>query len=196
MQAYLGMYANPLMGFAGAMLSVVMVYSLSRRRFFNPTNMVLFGIVANLVFSSLVFFLFSIGSDEIQITLMWIMGDLLTLDVSSCLSTFPCFFCPFLLFFFRKGWMCFRWERKALYLGVNHTDIQVALPLDVALTAFACRRQESSGSWGIVPHLLRNVAGRSHLSSSLFVPRRRFLSHHIGRLFPLPFVPVELPVGS
>ncbi len=50
LQQVLGAFANPLFGFGGAMLSVAVVFALSRKRFFDPNSMVLFGIVVSLVF--------------------------------------------------------------------------------------------------------------------------------------------------
>lgn len=201
MQASLGMYAHPLMGFAGAMLSVVMVYALSKRRFFNPTNMVLFGIVANLVFSSLVFFLFSImDPDKMQITLMWIMGDLLTLDVSLVPFYIPMFFVPafFLFFFGRELDVLSLGSEKALYLGVNPSRAYKLLFLLTSLLAGFC--VSAAGIIGfvglVVPHLLRNIAGAGHtfllLSSYLGGAFFLIVSDVFSRYL---LYPVELPVG-
>ncbi len=40
LQQVLGAFANPLFGFGGAMLSVAVVFALSRKRFFDPNSMV------------------------------------------------------------------------------------------------------------------------------------------------------------
>ena len=201
LQAYLGMYAHPLMGFAGAMLSVVMVYSLSRRRFFSPTNMVLFGIVANLVFSSFVFFLFSImDPDKMQITLMWIMGDLLTLDVSLVPFYVPMFLVPafFLFFFGRELDVLSLGSEKALYLGVNPPRAyKLLFLLTSLLTGFCVSAAGIIGFVGlVVPHLLRNVAGAGHtfLLVSSYLGGAFFLI--VSDVFSRYLLyPVELPVG-
>lgn len=200
-QSYLGVYAHPLTGFAGAMLSVAMVYSLSKRRFFNPTNMVLFGIVANLVFSSLVFFLFSImDPDKMQITLMWIMGDLLTLDVSLVPLYVPMFLVPaiVLLFFGRELDVLSLGSEKALYLGVNPPRTYKLLFLLTSLLTGLC--VSAAGIIGfvglVVPHLLRNIAGAGHtfLLLSSYIGGAFFLI--ISDVFSRYLLyPVELPVG-
>jgi iron complex transport system permease protein len=201
MQAYLGIYANPLMGFVGAMFSVFIVYMLSKRRFFNPTNMVLFGIVANLVFSSLVFFLFSImDPDKMQITLMWIMGDLLTLDVSLIPFYTPMFVLPALiLFLFGKELdILSLGSEKAHYLGLNPPRAYKLLFLLTSLLTGLC--VSAAGIIGfvglVVPHVLRNVAGASHsfllISSYLGGAFFLIISDVFSRYL---LYPVELPVG-
>lgn len=201
MQAYLGVYANPLMGFAGAMLSVFIVYTLSRKRFFNPTNMVLFGIVANLVFSSLVFFLFSImDPDKMQVTLMWIMGDLLTLDVSLVPLYTPLFLLPaLLLFLFGKELdILSLGSEKALYLGLSPQRAYKLLFLLTSLLTGLC--VSAAGIIGfiglVVPHVLRNIAGAGHsyllISSYLGGAFFLIISDVFSRYL---LYPVELPVG-
>ncbi len=201
MQTYLGMYAHPLMGFAGAIFSVFVVYILSKKRFFNPTNMVLFGIVANLVFSSLVFFLFSImDPDKMQITLMWIMGDLLTLDVSLVPFYIPLFLVPALILFFfgRELDILSLGGEKAHYLGLNPPRAyKLLFVLTSLLTGLCVSAAGIIGFVGlVVPHVLRNLAGASHpfLLVSSFLGGAFFLmmSDVVSRYL---LYPVELPVG-
>jgi iron complex transport system permease protein len=201
MHLYLGIYASPLMGFAGAAVSVLLVYLLSKRRFFNPTNMVLFGIVTNLVFSSLVFFIFSImDPDKMQITLMWIMGDLLTLDVSIVPFYIPLFVIPalILLFFGKELDLLSLGSEKAHYLGLNPPRAYKFLFLMTSLLTGLC--VSAAGIIGfvglVVPHVLRNIAGAGHsfLLASSFLGGAFFLivSDVLCRYL---LYPVELPVG-
>lgn len=201
MQVYLGIYASPLMGFAGAAASVLIVYALSKRRFFNPTNMVLFGIVTNLVFSSLVFFVFSImDPDKMQITLMWIMGDLLTLDVSIVPFYAPMFVLPALVlcFFGKELDLLSLGSEKAHYLGLNPPRAYKFLFLITSLLTGLC--VSAAGIIGfvglVVPHVLRNIAGAGHsfLLVSSFLGGAFFLiiSDVLCRYL---LYPVELPVG-
>ena len=201
LQRYLGIYANPFMGFVGAMLSVLIVYLLSRRKFFNPTSMVLFGIVVSLVFSSLVFFLFSVmDPDRMQITLMWIMGDLSSLDISLIPAYVPLFLIPalLLLLFGKELDILSLGREKALYLGVNPRRMYKILFLLTSLLAgFAVSASGIIGFVGlVVPHILRSLVGANHL----FL----LLSAYLGGAFFLVIsdvfaryllYPLEMPVG-
>ncbi len=201
LQVYFGMYANPLMGFAGAAVSVLIVYALSKRKFFSPGNMVLFGIVTNLVFSSLVFFIFSImDPDRMQITLMWIMGDLLTLDVSLVPLYTPLFLVPalLLLLFGKELDILSLGSEKALYLGLSPQRAYKLLFLLTSLLTGLC--VSAAGIIGfiglVVPHVLRNIAGASHsfllISSYLGGAFFLIISDVFSRYL---LYPVELPVG-
>ncbi len=201
LQAYAGMWASPVMGFAGAAASVLVVYTLSTRRFFNPTNMVLFGIVTNLVFSSLVFFVFSImDPDRMQITLMWIMGDLLTLDVSIVPYYIPLFVIPALVLscYGKELDLLSLGSEKAHYLGLNPSRTYKVLFLVTSLlTGFCVSAAGIIGFVGlVVPHLLRSIAGAGHsfLLVSSFLGGAFFLiiSDVLCRYL---LYPVELPVG-
>jgi iron complex transport system permease protein len=201
MQNYLGMYGNPLMGFIGAMFSVFIVYVLSRRKLFDPNSMVLFGIVVSLVFSSFVFFLFSIlDPDRMQITLMWLMGDLSSLDISLVYAYIPMFLLPaFILFLFVKELdILTLGSEKAQYLGVDPPKMYKVLFLLTSILTGLC--VSASGIIGfvglIVPHLLRNIIGASHtlLLISSYIGGAFFLimSDVFSRYL---LYPVELPVG-
>ncbi len=201
LQSALGAFANPIMGFCGAMLSVVIVYALSRKRFFDPNSMVLFGIVVSLVFSSFVFFLFSLlDPDKMQTTLMWLMGDLSSLDIAFVPLYIPMFLVPtFVLFFFGKELDVLSLGReKAHYLGVDPPRLYKGLFLLSSLLAGLC--VSASGVIGfvglIVPHILRNILGASHtlllvasyMGGAFFLVLSDVFSRYL-------LYPVELPVG-
>lgn len=201
LQSVLGAFANPIMGFCGAMLSVAIVFALSRKRFFEPNSMVLFGIVVSLVFSSFVFFLFSLlDPDKMQTTLMWLMGDLSSLDISFVPLYVPMFLIPtFILFFFGKELDVLSLGReKAQYLGVDPPRLYKGLFLISSLLAGLC--VSASGVIGfvglIVPHILRNILGSSHalLLIASYIGGAFFLilSDVFSRYL---LYPVELPVG-
>jgi len=201
LQQALGAFANPLFGFSGAMLSVAIVFSLSKKRYFDPNSMVLFGIVVSLVFSSFVFFLFSLlDPDKMQTTLMWLMGDLSSLDVAYIPIYIPMFLVPTsILFFFGKELDILSLGReKAQYLGVNPLRLYKGLFLLSSLLAGLC--VSASGIIGfvglIVPHILRNILGAGHtvLLISSYIGGAFFLilSDVFSRYL---LYPVELPVG-
>jgi iron complex transport system permease protein len=201
LQHYLGIYSNPLLGFGGAMFSVLIVYRLSSRRFFNPNSMVLFGIVVGLVFSSLVFFLFSIlDPDRMQITLMWLMGDLSSLDVSLLPAYVPMFLLPaaILMAFGREMDILSLGAEKAHYLGINPQRIyRILFLLTSLLAGLSVSAAGIIGFVGLlVPHILRNIIGPGHsyllvssyLAGALFLIVSDLLSRYL-------LYPVELPAG-
>jgi iron complex transport system permease protein len=201
LQQVLGAFANPLFGFGGAMLSVVIVFALSKKRFFDPNSMVLFGIVVSLVFSSFVFFLFSLlDPDKMQTTIMWLMGDLSSLDIAFIPVYIPMFLIPTsIIFFFGKELDILSLGReKAQYLGVNPPRFYKGLFLLSSLLAGLC--VSASGVIGfvglIVPHILRSLLGAGHtillIASYLGGAFFLILSDVFSRYL---LYPVELPVG-
>jgi len=201
LQQVLGAFANPLFGFGGAMLSVAVVFALSRKRFFDPNSMVLFGIVVSLVFSSFVFFLFSLlDPDKMQTTLMWLMGDLSSLDIAFIPVYIPMFLVPTsILFFFGKELdILSLGMEKAQYLGVNPPRFYKGLFLLSSVLAGLC--VSASGIIGfvglIVPHILRSILGAGHtillIASYMGGAFFLILSDVFSRYL---LYPVELPVG-
>lgn len=197
----LGALANPLMGFGGAMFSVALVFTLSRRRLFDPASMVLFGIVVSLVFSSIVFFLFSLlDPDRMQMTLMWLMGDLSSLDIGLLPLYVPLFMVPAAILF------CYGKEldilslgkEKAQYLGIDTRRLYKGLFLLSSLLTGLC--VSASGIIGfvglIVPHILRSILGAGHtlllvgsyLGGAFFLIISDVFSRYL-------LYPVELPAG-
>ena len=201
LQQVLGAFANPLLGFGGAMLSVAIVFALSKKRLFDPNSMILFGIVVSLVFSSFVFFIFSLlDPDKMQTTLMWLMGDLSNLDIAYIPVYIPMFLIPTsILFFFGKELDILSLGReKAQYLGVNPPRFYKGLFLIASLLAGLC--VSASGIIGfvglIVPHILRSLLGAGHtvLLIASYIGGAFFLilSDVFSRYL---LYPVELPVG-
>jgi len=201
MQNFLGPYAHPLMGFVGALTAIIVVYALSMRRSFNPNSMILFGIVVSLVFSSIVFFIFSLlDPDKMQLTLMWLMGDLGSLDISLIPFYIPLLLVPsVILFFFGKELdILSLGGEKAHYLGIDPPRAyKILFVLTSVLTGLCVSASGIIGFVGlIVPHVLRNIIGATHT--------RLLFSSYLGGAFFLIIsdvfsryllYPVELPVG-
>ncbi len=201
MQSVLGAYAHPLMGFMGALVSIIIIYALSMRRSFNPNSMILFGIVVSLVFSSIVFFIFSLlDPDKMQLTLMWLMGDLSSLDISLIPFYVPFLLAPsVMLFFFGKELdILSLGGEKAHYLGIDPPrSYKILFVLTSVLTGLCVSASGIIGFVGlIVPHVLRNIVGATHT--------RLLFSSYLGGAFFLIIsdvfsryllYPVELPVG-
>ncbi|MBP8625916.1 MAG: iron ABC transporter permease [Syntrophorhabdales bacterium] len=197
----LDVFANPSMGFLGAMVSTAAVYLLSKKRFFDPGAMVLFGIVISLVFSSIVFLLFSImDPDRMHGIILWLMGDLSSLESGFVPFYIPTFLIPaFILFFFsRELDVLSLGSEKAQYLGVSPERMyKIFFILTSVLTGLCVSAAGIIGFVGlIVPHILRMVihTGNRHLLTTSYLAGGSFLlfSDVFARYI---LYPVELPVG-
>ncbi|MCX8110537.1 MAG: iron ABC transporter permease [Syntrophorhabdaceae bacterium] len=196
-----GIFVNPVMGFLGAMGSTSVVYILSRKRLFDPGAIVLFGIVVSLVFSSLVFLMFSLmDPDRMQGVILWLMGDLSGLENELVFFYVPAFLIPaFILFFFtRELDILSLGSEKAQYLGVKpQRAYKVFFILTSILTGLCVSAAGIIGFVGlIVPHILRAVlnTGNRHLMYASYMGGASFLvfSDVFSRYI---LYPVELPVG-
>lgn len=194
-------FANPIMGFIGAMGSTSLVYVLSRKRLFDPGAMVLFGIVVSLVFSSIVFLLFSLmDPDRMHGVILWLMGDLSSLENELIFFYIPAFLIPaFILFFFtRELDILSLGHEKAQYLGVrSQRAYKVFFILTSILTGLCVSAAGIIGFVGlIIPHILRTVlnTGNRHLMYASYIGGAAFLvfSDVFSRYI---LYPVELPVG-
>lgn len=197
----LGVFANPFMGFMGAMGSTSMVYILSRKKLFDPGAMVLFGIVVSLIFSSLVFLLFSLmDPDRMHGVILWLMGDLSSLENELIFFYIPAFLIPaFILFCFsRELDILSLGHEKAQYLGVkSQRAYKVFFILTSILTGLCVSAAGIIGFVGlIVPHILRmflNTGNRyllyaSYIGGAAFLVFSDVFSRYI-------LYPMELPVG-
>jgi iron complex transport system permease protein len=201
LSSFLGMFAAPLFGFGGAIFSVSIVYGLSSKKRFDPNSMVLFGVVVSLVFSSFVFFLFSLlDPDRMQTALMWLMGDLSSLDVALVPWYIPLFLLPvFVLFFFGKELdLLSLGSEKARYLGINPPRLYRILFIITSLLAGFCVSAAGIVSFVglIVPHVLRGILGAGHtvLLVGSFLAGAFFLT--VSDVFSRYLLyPIELPAG-
>ncbi len=198
---YLGPYGNPLLGFAGALVSMAIVYGLSKRRLFDPATMILFGIVTNLVFSSFVFLFVSLmDPDRVQGTLMWLMGDLSTLEPSVVIWYVPLLLIPSVLLgvFGRDLDLLSLGSEKARYLGADPPRLYRILFIVTSLLTALC--VSASGLIGfvglIIPPFFRYLIGPRHgtllvtsfFGGATFLVAADAMSRHV-------LYPVELPVG-
>ena len=199
LQQYIGMWANPVMGFGGAMLSVAIVYGLSRKRSFDPNSMVLFGIVVSLVFSSFVFFLFClVDPDKMQVTLMWLMGDLSSLDIAFIPAYIPLFLVPSLVMFLygKELDILSLGREKAQYLGVDPPRLYRGLFLLSSILTGMCV-VFIGDHWLCWPHRApcdaRDPWCKSYPPSYRVLPWWRLVPHRVGCVFQVPPLPGGAP---
>jgi iron complex transport system permease protein len=186
---------------AGSLLSIALVYALSRRDSFSNTALVLAGIVISYLFASLVLFLYAILNPvKFQSVMLWLMGDLSSASPLLVWLSAPVFLVllALLLLMNRELNIITLGAEKAASLGLNAVRVKQALFLTASLLTGLC--VALSGVIGfvglIIPHLMRPLTGPSHarlipasmLAGSVFL----LLSDTFGRTV---ISPVELPVG-
>lgn len=192
----------PLFGFAGALLTLFVVYFLSvKRGGLSINSMLLIGVMVSFVASSAMMFLMSITTtDNLQSIVFWVMGSL---DESNNLLIRIAIYSSvaglLLTYFFAQPLNALRLgEVKAKHLGIN-TNITIKLLFFVAslLTGIAVAVAGVIGFVGLViPHLVRLVIGNdyriliagSFLGGSIFL----ILCDTIARTI---ISPNELPIG-
>lgn len=192
----------PLFGFAGALVTLFIVYFLSvKRGGLSINSMLLIGVMVSFVASSAMMFLMSITTtDNLQGIIFWVMGSL---DESDNLLIGIAFYSAIagllLTYFFAQPLNALRLgEVKAKHLGIN-TNVTVKLLFFVAslLTGIAVSVAGVIGFVGLViPHLVRLVIGNdyriliagSFLGGSIFL----ILCDTIARTI---ISPNELPIG-
>ena len=192
----------PVFGFAGALVTLFLVYFLSiKRGGLSINSMLLIGVMVSFVASSAMMFLMSITTtDNLQSIVFWVMGSL---DESNNLLIRIAFFSSlaglFLTYFFAQPLNALRLgEVKAKHLGIN-TNITIKLLFFVAslLTGIAVSVAGVIGFVGLViPHLVRLIIGNdyriliagSFLGGSIFL----ILCDTIARTI---ISPNELPIG-
>ncbi len=192
----------PVFGFAGAIITLFLVYFLSiRKGGLNINSMLLIGVMVSFVASSAMMFLMSITtSDNIQSIVFWVMGSL---DESNRVLIKVAFYTSIsgliLTYFFAQSLNALRLgEVKAKHLGIN-TNVTIKLLFFVAslLTGVAVSVAGVIGFVGLViPHLIRLIIGNdyriiigsSFLGGSIFL----ILSDTVARTI---ISPNELPIG-
>jgi len=192
----------PLFGFAGAIITLFLVYFLSLKKgALSINSMLLIGVMVSFVASSAMMFLMSISTpDNLQSIVFWVMGSL---DESNNLLVRTAFYSSiaglFLSYFFAQTLNALRLgEIKAKHLGIN-TKVTVKLLFVVAslLTGIAVSVAGVIGFVGLViPHLIRLIIGNDYriLIGSSFLGGAIFLilSDTVARTI---ISPNELPIG-
>jgi iron complex transport system permease protein len=192
----------PMAGFAGAFLTIFLVYSLSfRRDGININRMLLIGVMISFVSSSLMMFLMAVTTTEnLHGIIFWIMGSLDEPNVSlvklmliaSIVGLFVSYLYARPLNALRLG------EAKAMHLGVNsNTTVRILFITASVLTGICVSVAGIIGFVGlIIPHIIRMLIGSdyrflllgSFLGGSLFL----ILCDVVARTV---IAPNELPIG-
>lgn len=198
----LGFVALPFFGFAGAVVTIFVVFTFSRMRYgINIHNMLLVGIMISFVSSSLMMMMMSITTrDNMTHIMFWTMGSLdqsehslvgLSL-VTSLVGLVVSYVFVHTLNALRLG------ESKARYLGLSiKNSIRILFFVASLLTGVSVAVAGIIGFVGLViPHIVRLVSGNDHriLLGASFLGGASFLVV-CDTLSRIVVSPNELPIG-
>jgi len=198
----LGILSLPLCGFLGAILIILLVYSLSiRKGILRMQGLLLTGVMISFICSSLIMLIMSVSrTEDLHGIVFWVMGSLeepnwllikLVLGISIFGLAASYLFC-FNLNAFSLG------EEEALHLGINVERTKRLLFIIASLlTGFSVSVAGIIGFVGlVVPHFMRILIGGDHriLLISSFLCGASFLIF-CDTLARIVISPLELPVG-
>jgi len=200
--ALVGISGISLAAFSGALLSVALVYGLTRLRGgFSTHVLLLAGIAISFFFSSIILFVqYASNVNDTFRIIRWLMGSLTTADYACVLNILPFFFVGTSIIFLliRELNLLMSGEDIALSRGVNVARVKklifLAASLMVGSVVAVC------GPIGFVgmmsPHICRLLVGADHryLAPATFLFGGSFLvlCDTLARTF---IAPAEMPVG-
>ena len=192
----------PLAAFLGAVVSIVIVYNLSRENEkICDKSLILSGVIISVAFSSIIVFLVSLfGNEAMHEMNWWLWGSLQVYDYKLVLLVaIPVLLGIFVIYLFAQDLNAISMgEEEAIHLGIDTQNIKKLLILISALiTASLISICGIIGFVGlIVPHMMRSIVGPNHkilipttcLAAAVFMLGCDLIS----RTF---FSPLEIPIG-
>jgi iron complex transport system permease protein len=201
---FLGMGAPQLLGFAGSLATIFLVYRLARVGGRLPAQtLLLAGVIISFFFSALLMLLVSLYPERyVEGVLFWTMGNLTALNIDRAalygVAGYAVAGCAGLCVFARRLNLLLLGEEAAGHLGVDVARTKrVVFVLASALTGLVVSVGGVIGFVGlIIPHVARMVIGADHRA---LLPASALL----GGIFLLAadtiartvFLPNEIPVG-
>ncbi len=191
----------PFFAFLGAVISIMIVLLASiRRRFSNPT-VILLGVALNFLFSSFVLFVMAVvRNEQFQSTMLWLIGDISYFPgrLLSAGMVFITLISAFMVLSGRVYDLMSIGEEKAVSMGLDmEREKKVALLLCCIIVGFCVSLAGIIGFVGlIIPHMTRFFFGSTHrrslpvnfLAGGSFLVLADTLARTLIR-------PVEIPVG-
>ncbi|MCB0316910.1 MAG: iron ABC transporter permease, partial [Calditrichaeota bacterium] len=200
--SFLGFSSVQLAAFAGSLLTVLLVYAISRRAGrISIYGMILAGVTISFFFSALILILHYLADfTETQQMIRWTMGGLDIVEYGVLLRTLPLLLVSFLVLWGMSSTfnILSTSEETALSKGVDVPRVQIlAFVIASLLTGSVVALSGPIGFVGlIIPHLLRLLGGPDHRylipASILLGGGFLALSDTLARTL---FAPVDLPVG-
>jgi iron complex transport system permease protein len=192
----------PLAAFLGAVLSIVIVYSLARERgIIADKSLILSGVIISIAFSSLIVFLVTLfGNEAMHEMNWWLWGSLQVYDYKLLfLVALPVILGVCAIYLFAQDLNAISLgEEEAIHLGIDTQNIKKVLILITALVSASliCICGIIGFVGLIVPHMMRLIVGPNHkvlipmtcLAAAVFMILCDLLSRTL-------FSPVEIPIG-
>jgi ABC-type Fe3+-siderophore transport system permease subunit len=197
-----GFSALPLFGFAGAVLTLIFLYSLSRiHGKLSVQTLLLGGVILNAMLSAVIMFItYMVDANKVLGIFYWLMGNLGMLDLRE-LGVVSVYFVIGIVVFFRiaRGLnLMALGEETAVTLGLNAERTKRTAVLASALLTGAVVSVSGLISFvGImIPHVLRSVIGPDHrlllpasiLGGGIFLMSADTIARTL-------IAPTEIPVG-
>lgn len=192
----------PLAAFLGAVLSIIIVYNLSREKgMIADKSLILSGVIISVAFSSVIVFLVSLfGNEAMHEMNWWLWGSLQVYDYKLLLLVaFVVISGIGVIYFFAQDLNAISMgEEAAMHLGIDAQNIKKILILVTALisASLICICGIIGFVGLIIPHMMRLVVGPNHkvlipmtcLAASIFMILCDLMSRTL-------FSPVEIPIG-
>lgn len=192
----------PLFAFLGSLLTIILVYNISRYNGKIPTyTLLLAGVIVNALFSAILMFLISIvEAVQVKSFQFWVMGDLGSVETSLLITVTVLILAATTTLYFRSRELNLLalGEEAALNLGVeverSKKIVFVVASLITGASVAACGMIGFVGL--IIPHVSRMLLGADHKtlipSSALIGATFLVIADTIGRSIAAP---AEIPVG-
>jgi iron complex transport system permease protein len=195
-------FGLPLVSFAGALVTVIVVFYFGRQDGkIHPNTLLLAGVIIGSFLSALIMFFISVSQkEELHTIIFWLMGDFSFSSTEAIYMIFPYIFLGILLLYLnaRQLNLILSGEDNALQLGVDVERLRLISYLSASLiTAASVSVCGLIGFVGlIVPHSVRLVLGPDHRllipASALIGASFLIASDTFARIL---LAPIELPVG-
>jgi iron complex transport system permease protein len=161
---FMGIYSVPLFAFAGALLTLLLVISLSASsEGLSSNNLILSGIIVAAILSAGISLLKYVADEQVSVIIFWLMGSFASRtwnDVGLTLF-FVCAGFAVFVFYARDLNLLSLGRRTAASLGVDMRRVPLILLVTASLVAALC--VSVSGIIGfvglLVPHMMRAVTG-------------------------------------
>ncbi|MGI1660048.1 MAG: FecCD family ABC transporter permease [Desulfitobacterium sp.] len=163
----LGQSVLPLFAFTGGLISLAIVFSLSRQNGqFERETLILAGVVVQALLGAFLSFLIAVSGQQMQEIIFWMMGSLASSTWQDVLILLPylLFGLTYLHFQKREFNVIALGERAATHLGINVERKKLAILVVGSLLATAAVSMVGIiGFVGlIIPHLMRLLVGPDH----------------------------------